>query len=79
MLPVLLGLTQMVLTASVFTTLALAVERFISVKRFETTYFSNTNLGKGSKKRKVGIFPLGFRPPPLPKMGKIFCFLIYGV
>ena len=77
MLPVLLGPTQMVLTASVFTTLAVAVERFISVKRFETTYFSNTNLGKGSK--KVGIFPLGFRPPPLPNMGKIFCFLIYGV
>ena len=31
--PVLLGLTQMALTASVFTTLAVAVERFISVKR----------------------------------------------
>ena len=75
MLPVLLGPTQMVLTASVFTTLAVAVERFISVKRFETTYFSNTNLGKGSKKRKVGIFPLGFSPTPLPKMGTNIFFI----
>ena len=33
MLPVLLTLTNMALTASVYTTLAVAVERFISVKR----------------------------------------------
>ena len=32
-MPVLLTLTQMALTASVYTTLAVAVERFICVKR----------------------------------------------
>ena len=39
-------------------------------------YPNNQYLGKGSKKKKVGIFPLGFRTPPPPpqKWEKIFFF-----